>query len=119
MSATTQPETYIVQAIINWVREWGGFAVHTPGSIKQANQPDIDGALPVHDGFVHFKVEAKVPGEDARPAQKAMLSIWGDLGYVVGVVHDLEEFKVLIQEREREQHRHRPKTDMVQRHNIS
>jgi len=93
----TKPETRIVEAIIKAVRLAGGFAIHTPGSIKQANQPDIDGSIPGHQGEpIHFKVEVKLPGEQARPAQAAMLDVWRQHGYVVGTVHSVDEFLDLI-----------------------
>src|SRR5690606_17779344 len=92
-----KPETYIAQSIINWVKEQGGEAVHVVGSIKQANQPDIDGSIPDSAGEpIHFKVEVKMPGKDATPAQRAALIVWERNGYLTGVVHSLDEFSNLI-----------------------
>ena len=92
-----KPETRICQDIIRWVRTHNGFAIHFPGSTYQKNQPDVDGGMIVAGGFIHFKVEVKLPGEEARPAQLAMLDVWSKLGYVTGVVHNLTEFIYLVE----------------------
>jgi hypothetical protein len=92
-----KPETLICDKIRHWVATMGGYAIHTSGSIKQANQPDILGGLPTDTGFIQFQVEVKIPGKNARPAQDAMLDVWqSKAGFLVGVVHSLEEFIDLI-----------------------
>lgn len=93
-----KPETKLVQRIVEYVRTNGGMGWHVPGSTKVVNQPDIDGAIPRQDGsIVHFKVEAKMPGQEPRLGQQAMLQLWGSLGYTTGVVHSLSEFMELIE----------------------
>ena len=92
-----KPETIICERIIHSIRSAGGFAIHVPGSIKQANQPDLDGSVFDDVGQpVHFKIEVKQPGEEARKAQQAMMNVWAHHGYLTGTVSDVTEFWLLI-----------------------
>jgi hypothetical protein len=91
-----KPETAIVEKIQDYVASRGGYSQHIHGNIFTSNQPDLDGAVPVGDKIVHFKIEVKQPGQNASNAQKAVLGIWTDLDYCTGVAHDLDEFKAIV-----------------------
>lgn len=41
-------------------------------------------------------LEAKAPGKDATPRQRAFLAAWGERGAIVGVVTSADEVEVLI-----------------------
>ncbi len=95
-----KPETLLVEKLIAYVKkELKGDCWHVHGSMMQrAGEPDLDGAFKTEKGnFVHFKVEAKMPGNVPSKLQTARLGTWSQLGYTCGVVWSLEEFITLLQ----------------------
>ncbi len=85
-----QPETLIVRKILKELQHTPGcYAFKSHGNRYQAGQPDILGCLRGRS----FALEVKVPGKDATPLQKSVLSWWSAAGALTGVVHSLEEAK--------------------------
>jgi len=79
-----QPETAIIKKIMSGLQQeygdrWCGYKVH--GDRYTVNQPDIVGCL---DGRA-LVIEAKQPGEHARPGQLAILRRWRRSGALVVV----------------------------------
>ena len=95
--ARSGPETKLVNQILGRIRslDCPSWARKVHGSIyADAGEPDIDAVI----AGVPLKLEAKVPGRDATPAQAASLRRWERAGAVVGVVHDVGELEERIQE---------------------
>lgn len=96
-----KPETKIVDAAQEWVEENGGNALKVYGNaIQRSGEPDLIGGIYVPGNwehpFVHFAIEFKLPGEDARKLQKYRMKQWAKVGFKTGVAHSVEEFKKLI-----------------------
>lgn len=90
-------ETKLVEQCLAVVREMGGDAYHVHGSATQRKgEPDIAGWIPKNGGFVHFHIEAKLPGEEPDPIQQERLDDYAKGGYTVGVCHTVLEFIEII-----------------------
>lgn len=86
-------ETARQTAIQRHVELSGGIAMKTHGSAIQGSAwPDIIGG---HDGKP-FAVEVKCPGEEATRAQKAVLDMFANHGYITGVVENTQQFERLF-----------------------
>lgn len=96
-----KPESKIVDAAQVWVEKQGGNALKIYGNaVQRSGEPDLIGGIHIplrwDNPFVHFAIEFKLPGEDARPLQKYRMQQWAKVNFVTGVAHSLEEFKKLI-----------------------
>lgn len=90
-----KPETKIVNQIQQYVELHNGNVLKLYGNaVQRSNEPDLIGGIIAigMPGYVHFAVEVKVPGQEARPGQRYRLGKWASVGFKVGVAHSLEEF---------------------------
>ncbi len=102
---TQKPETKIVEKIKDYISMHEGHFLKLYGNeVQRAGEPDLVGSIPVYlvdyniVFDVHFWVEVKVPGENARQLQTLRLNTWGYHHFAVGVVHSVDEFETLITE---------------------
>lgn len=86
-------ESEIVKHVLTFINshiDCYGYKVH--GDSFTVNQPDIVGSWRGRA----LAVEVKKTGENARFGQSVILNRWGRTGALIGVVHSLEEFKILV-----------------------
>ena len=102
LTMANKPETKIVNDIAAFVEDGGGNCLKIYGNaVQRMGEPDLIGGIIIYDNLdrgraVHFAVEVKLPGEEARPLQKHRLKEWAKVRFVTGVVHSVDEFAELI-----------------------
>lgn len=98
-----KPETVIVDAIQAWVETHHGNVLKLNGNaFQRKGEPDLIGGIPVlYKGtplYVHFAVEAKIPGEKPEKLQLVRLERWRKVGFWTTWVTSLDAFIAFIKQ---------------------